>query len=138
MKVGFTGTQKGMTKAQWAKLDELMQTVTASVTRSPVEFHHGDCVGADAEAAILAKNWGMKIVSHPPKNTSKRAFLFFYETKPEEEYLVRNKNIVNNCDFLIAMPKESRERVRSGTWSTVRYARKTGKKVTVILPNGVT
>ena len=42
-------------------------------------------------------------------------------------YLERNKNIVNAVDFIIAAP-DGPEKVRSGTWSTVRYAKKVGTK----------
>jgi predicted Rossmann fold nucleotide-binding protein DprA/Smf involved in DNA uptake len=50
-------------------------------------------------------------------------------------YLERNHAIVNESDFLIAAP-DGPETLRSGTWATVRYARKVGKRVLVIMPNG--
>jgi len=37
---------------------------------------------------------------------------------------------------MIATPGEVDEQLRSGTWSTVRFARKQGKPVHVILPDG--
>ena len=50
------------------------------------------------------------------------------------DYLDRNKDIVNNCDLLIAAPKENTEVLRSGTWSTVRYAKQLGVTVVIIEP----
>ena len=49
MKIGFTGTQKGMTHHQLIKLlDELC-------SYSNIELHHGDCIGADAQAHYQSK-----------------------------------------------------------------------------------
>ena len=39
-------------------------------------------------------------------------------------------------DTLVAAPKEDEEVVRSGTWATVRYARKAGRVVLVVRPDG--
>lgn len=50
--------------------------------------------------------------------------------------LERNHRIVDACDVLIACPKDAQEQLRSGTWATVRYARKQGKRVIVITPDG--
>ena len=58
-----------------------------------------------------------------------------YDKKP---YLERNKKIVNCCDILIAAPKQINEVLRSGTWSTIRYAKKIGIEVFIILPNNLT
>ena len=54
------------------------------------------------------------------------------EILPEKEYIERNHDVVDTCDLLIAMPNTELEVVRSGTWATIRYARKL-KKVIVIL-----
>jgi hypothetical protein len=44
-------------------------------------------------------------------------------------FLDRNKDIVNSCDILIACPENDIEVLRSGTWSTIRYAKKINKPV---------
>lgn len=49
--------------------------------------------------------------------------------------LVRNKDIVESTDVLLACPKGPEE-LRSGTWSTVRLARKQGKRVVIFWPDG--
>jgi len=43
----------------------------------------------------------------------------------EEPYLKRNLNIIKNSSILIACPiDKNREDLRSGSWSTIRKARK--------------
>lgn len=119
IRVGFTGTQRGMTDAQKARVDLMF----AEFGLDAVEFHHGDCVGADEEAHDLADNHAFDIVIHPPTDDSKRAFCSGsgadWEPKP---YLDRNHDIVDETTVLIACPNGP-ERMRSGTWATVRYAR---------------
>lgn len=130
-KVGFTGTRWGMTPHQSSSFLELVKTLNI------VEFHHGDCVGADADAHhIIQSNTEAKIVIHPPNNESGRAFCEAECILPKKEYLVRNHDIVNSSDILIATPGECTEQLRSGTWATIRYARKAGKKVYIIVPDG--
>lgn len=47
----------------------------------------------------------------------------------------RNHDIVDATEWLIATPKKFEE-IRSGTWATVRYAKKVKKPVTIIWPDG--
>jgi hypothetical protein len=56
-----------------------------------------------------------------------------HELKP---YLARNKDIVRATEMLVAAPAQDIEQLRSGTWSTVRFARKMERAVWVILPTG--
>lgn len=128
--VGFTGTQLGGNVLQEQALERLLSSV------SVLQFHHGDCVGADSQADGIAESLGLARHVHPPDNTSKRAFCKGDIQYAEKPYLDRNKDIVNACDLLIAMPFERDEQRRSGTWSTVRYARRLKKPVKLIMPNG--
>lgn len=130
--VGFTGTQVGMTRKQ---IDNLRaQLPHLMIGTAPFEFHHGDCIGADAEAHEVALACGYEIVIHPPEYESKRAFCSgAASVKPPRPYLERNHDIVNAADVLIAAPRTLQEEVRSGTWATVRYWKKTGKQGGVIL-----
>lgn len=68
MKVGFTGTQLGMTGFQIEELTKLLMATTIT------QFHHGDCIGADEQAHEIAKALGIPVAIHPPINPSKRAF----------------------------------------------------------------
>lgn len=130
MIVGFTGTQRGMTEAQWAALWPLL------LARAPGEFHEGDCIGSDAQAAAMARLAGFKVVGHPPLVESKRAFFPADEWRPAAPYLERNHNIVDASQEIIATPGEFLEQLRSGTWATIRYARRVGRPCHVILPDG--
>jgi hypothetical protein len=132
MKIGFTGTQRGMTEAQqWAVARELDALPPGH------EFHHGDCIGADAEAHFLAKNRGYRVVIHPPTDEKKRAFCAGYVAilRPAP-YLERNQAIVAAVDRLIAAPAEDREILRSGTWATIRHALRKGIPVVAFAPDG--
>lgn len=132
MKLGFTGSRHGMTALQ-------RDAFTARVV-APDEFHHGCCVGADEQAARIVFGLACpRIVGHPPTATamlSEFSLGFNTENHDPQPYLVRNKNIVNACDVLIACPNTMSEVWISGTWSTIRYGLKQGKKVLIVLPDG--
>jgi hypothetical protein len=132
MKIGFTGTQQGMTPAQEKTFKDLIKRL------NPTEFHHGDCVGADLHAHYLIKYLFpfVKIKIHPPLDSSKRAFAEGHSKYIPKPYLERNKAIVNMTNSLIATPKTKDEQLRSGTWSTIRYAKSSNKKVYIINPDG--
>ena len=143
MKLGFTGTQNGMTPKQ-------LQAATAIIVKINLETpitraNFGDCIGADEQfwnlinAADKDSN-PRKIcrVGHIPDNDSKRAFCQYDETRDPKPYLVRNRAIVDESNVIIAAPKEIQEELRSGTWATVRYAEKQGKRVIIVYPDGTT
>jgi len=140
-KVGFTGTQKGMTDSQKLIFDAVIIELDSI---GFAEFHHGDCVGADKDAhdsvLALAKylDSPVKTVLHPPKKKAKRAFCSADESRKPLSYLARNQEIVNSVDIIVATPAEKKEIVRSGTWATIRRARKQDKPVLIINPDGVT
>lgn len=141
MKIGFTGTRSGMTLHQRAALLNLLgwraQLIWERNGAERCEFHHGDCVGADAEAHDIAVELTYHPVIHPPSNPTKRAWKIATLIHPELPYLKRNEQIVLDTDELIAAPGEFKERqFRSGTWSTIRFAQKIGRKVTIIFPDG--
>ena len=131
MRVGFTGTREGMTAPQRATLHKLLLEFEGG------EFHHGDCLGADAEAHDIAAELYTTVI-HPPLRATCRAFKSGNVVLQKQDYLERNKDIVDNTALLIAAPKTLREEHRSGTWSTVRYARKNDKQVIIIYPDGST
>lgn len=135
VKIGFTGTQNGMSGPQLIKLNEAFEKIVASV--GPGEFHHGDCVGADSEAATLARSHGFRIIGHPPTVYDKRAFFASDFDHMPLPYLKRNHVIVEMTDKLLVAPKTLTEERRSGTWATFRYAMKLGKSMTIFYPNGV-
>lgn len=123
MKIGFTGTQIGMSQHQ--KEQFVLKLMELGVT----EFHHGDCIGADAEAHDIVREFfpSVWIEVHPPDITTKRAYKKGDVIHTPKPYLVRNKDIVDASEFLIGSPKENYNVLRSGTWSTIRYAKKMQK-----------
>ncbi len=132
MKVGFTGSRNGPTAYQAWEFLKVISRLEMD------EFHHGDCIGADAHAhEIIQRQYqNCKIVVHPPSNDSLRAFCQGDECRKPKDYIPRNHAIVNETDLLIAMPEQKTEVLRSGTWSTVRYARKHNKSVIMIYSDG--
>ena len=130
MKIGFTGTQIGMTAVQSKAVKNTL------VLMKGKEFHHGDCVGADAEAHVIAVDMGIEVTVHPPENSSRRAWCRGSIMHDPAPYIARNHAIVDSVETLIAAPDGEVERMRSGTWATIRYARKMKIPVTIIGPRG--
>jgi hypothetical protein len=97
------------------------------------ELHHGLCLGADAEAHALARTLGLRIIGHPPTSSGLRVWLECDELREPRQFLVRNRNICLETELLIAAP-DGPERLRSGTWSTIRYADKRLRMPVIVLP----
>ena len=134
IKIGFTGTQKGMTNQQKKMVTLFFDNLLKKY--EVISAHHGDCIGADKQFHSFAKYYKIKTVTHPPLNSSKRAFCDADQEMPKDDYLVRNRNIVDSVDIMLATPKENDEVLRSGTWATIRYSRKKRKQLAIIFPNG--
>lgn len=128
MKVGITGTRSGMTAEQ----KFLVQGFLASVQGT--ELHHGDCVGADAEVAIMAQELGYRIVCHPPEKADLRAWVPADEMRDAFSYFRRNRNIVDECDVLLVVPYQNSHQTEGGTWYTFDYAIKKSVRTEIIWP----
>lgn len=132
MRLGFTGTQHGMTKRQsiavFDEVDEL----------HPDEVDHGMCVGSDAQLHEMVRGYSplIEITGHPPTNTSKMAECDCDRLWLPKPYLERNHDIVDVTDRMIAAPHGMAEEQRSGTWSTIRYARKRQRPLAICWPDG--
>ena len=142
IKVGFTGTQVGMTDAQ--KTSIVKQLTRWAKQHSSLEAHHGDCVGADADFHnICLANWPheLQVVLHPPIIPHKRSFCQSEGqiNLPQKDYISRNHDIVDAVDCMIATPKETTMQWRgSGTWATIRYSQKISKPLRLFYPDGKT
>ncbi len=103
----------------------------------PREVHHGDCLGADDEFHdIVEEITKACIFVHPPRNSSNRAWRlgsYVFKTQP---YLVRNDAIIASADLMLAVPFGFEERLRSGTWATIRHTRKAKKPLIIVWPDG--
>jgi hypothetical protein len=127
MHLGFTGTRAGMTLRQ-------LEALAYELRRfEPGVLHHGDCKGADAQAAELATGIGWRTEAHPANLEQWRAYTpadVIHEPLPALE---RNHVIVQASHRVIACP-DGPERRRSGTWATIRYAQRAGWPILIILP----
>ena len=134
MKIGFTGTRDGMTNEQKRTLASILSWYASR--ENAERFVHGACIGADGQAATIAKNLAYTTVARPSNiegmQTSVRSDINLHSQRP----LDRNKDIVKTTDLLIACPRETEEVQRSGTWSTIRYALTLLKPVIIIYPDG--
>lgn len=137
--IGFTGTRYGMNERQRiiikAALTYPFTAHEAFDARDGVVFHHGDCIGADAEAYEIAHDAGLRTVSHPSNYESLRSHTASDVILPPKPALERNEQIIRVSNVLFATPRENEERFRSGTWTTIRYARKAEIPHFVFLPN---
>lgn len=129
--VGFTGARRGMTEAQKKGVTNVLWCLHAK------RVVHGDCLGADADFHEIAKKMGLGVRLRPSNHERQRAFCEDAdEVRAPAEPLVRNKHIVSDSEVLIATPETDTEVTRSGTWSTVRQARRVRSPVILVLPDG--
>lgn len=132
-KLGMTGTREGMTKAQ----KRVFRKALKDSFRRGAELHHGDCIGSDADANKMAAKAGYKTVAHPPDRDKYRAFCESDQIRKPYPYITRDRNIVREVFAMIATPKSKEEEMRgSGTWATIRWARRCKKRLLIIWPDG--
>lgn len=141
LKLGFTGTQTGMTDFQEERLNAHLHRWIKKYKK--LEIHHGDCIGADEEFhKICITYWenaypgATSVVLHPPLVSAKRAYTTWVRQREETplDYLARNHKIVEAVDGMLGAPKGMEEELRSGTWATIRYAKKIEKPLIVLWP----
>ncbi len=126
MIVGFTGSRFERPPETIDRLRKLL------IERRVTEAHHGDCFGFDAQAHDVCAELGIAIVIHPPNNDTMRAWKHGSIILTPKPYIQRNRDIVLASQKIIAAP-DGPEKTRSGTWSTIRYAKSIGVRG-VILP----
>lgn len=143
MKIGFTGTRRGMTNAQRFTLGGLL---VFDLCTKPLHFHHGACKGADVEATMLVRQLDpdVYVVAHPGRSAmggddewlDRRVVELSNEVRCVRTHFASNRDIVDETDELIACPCDMIEQPKGGTWYTIRYAWKRRKKVTIVWPDG--
>lgn len=127
MIIGITGTREGMT-------DHQLRAVGRYLADRNGEFHHGDCVGVDVQAARIAKYFGYRVVSHPPVDAVMRAFHDSDEIREPLGYLARDRKIVESVELLLVVPKHTEWQSSGGTWYTHDYAKKKGVPIVMFWP----
>jgi hypothetical protein len=132
MILGFTGTRRGMTPLQRATVDRLFREL------QPTALHHGGERHADTEAHRLALDARVNVCVHPgPDFDFAHDCLGAGTVMPVKPNLERNTDIAAaGVDGLVAAVAEHIEVLRSGTWSTVRRARKLGRRIWIVFPDG--
>lgn len=144
--IGFTGTRKGMTERQAARLEEYLRMYQRSFG-GRVEFCHGGAIGADSEADDIARTLHIPRIVRPalafpmqlPEKRMEDLSKVFGGAEilgPKSDPLARNKDIVNASAYMLAIPARMKEELRSGTWATIRFARSKRKHVVIAWPDG--
>lgn len=134
IKIGMTGSRNGIS-------ENAIKTLLFFLNKNQIsEVHHGDCIGADSIFHNIIKDYNksIKIFVHPPNKSILRAYCDGDFIHKEKSYLIRNKDIVQSSDMILAFPSSKQEVLRSGTWSTIRYTNKIGTKLMIIYPDGTT
>lgn len=129
MNLGMTGSRDGITNYALNSFLDYIKTIQIN------EAHHGDCIGADALFHNIMLSLNIPIIVHPPNINTLRAYCNGNIILKEKPYLMRNQDIVNSTDLLIAFPSTKQEVLKSGTWSTIRYAQKINKPVIIFYPD---
>lgn len=132
MKYGFTGTRHGLTAEQL----HCLQDVAIDMTKGS----HGACFGADREFHGLFPAIPMEIYPSDEGQhqwavaTCKGAKDVIH---PIMLPIPRNHQIVNTVERMVAAPLGHIEQFRgSGTWATIRYARKLRRPLIILWPGG--
>jgi len=135
--IGITGSRESIRPEQVQTFNHTLESWHNA--GFGITLHHGDCIGVDETLSAQALARGYKVVAHPPDIETHRAFASSHEVRSPKSYLVRNRDIVNESVVLLGFPSDGTEVVRSGTWSTIRYAWTALHRdcVWVIPPDGV-
>jgi hypothetical protein len=134
IKIGFTGNRHGLTPEQKEQIVLILDKYNNIIVS------HGDCVGSDTDFHNLCIQYkethlDKQIMIHifPPIIPTLRAFNQADLLMDEKPYLERNLNIIKYSLVLIACPiDKNKEELRSGTWSTIRQAKKLNKLIYIL------
>lgn len=134
---GVTGSRRGPTKDQKASLLIRISRISDQLDKKYEPWLiHGGCKGADVVAHLICKGFGWKTWVLPGPYGSDSACKDADIIEDPRPFLERNHLIVDRCGALHALPFEYQEVQRSGTWATIRYAKKIKKRLMIIWPNG--
>jgi len=122
--------------------ESFLEFILDDAKSESIRFHQGCCVGSDEAATqAIREAFGHRawIIGHRPDIStmvSEYCVTNSNEVREPLPYLVRNGNIVTECQLLVATLQEMDEVIRSGTWSTIRAAKKYGRGYVIIYPDG--
>ena len=130
--IGFTGTSTPLPTPQ---VNGLISVLTR-LRKEYLWMNNGDCIYADEIAGKIWQYFAGKVWLRPPDNPKKRAFLDSDECDQPAPYMKRNQTIVDNSSLLVCTPSTMDEVLRSGTWATIRKARKAVIPIIYVYPDG--
>ena len=146
--LGVTGTRHPLPDPQYFAFTDAIMTFVAIWISTPsgqsgmFHIHHGCCTGADTASHFIARHIeGTLIHGHPGVDYRGESPYRMTDTDPAKPYLERNTDIVAYADALIAAPQYEEghpQSARSGTWQTIRLARKVKLPILIVWPNGRT
>lgn len=120
MKIDSTGSRNGTTDHPTTRVRQLLIRTCAS------DAQHRDCIGTEAGFHAICIELGVAAVVHPASNWKSRAHRSpVLATRSPLPYPQHNQTIVRSMVALIAAVSGP-ERVRSGTWATIRFAENCG------------
>ena len=124
--VGVTATRRGLTDPQLVTATDVLRLRYELGAHT---LHHGACVGGDERLAEVAFQLGYTLEAWPAelpaRYVSERALALSHVVHDQQPPLERNHDIVDHAsDCLVVCPGDRVEKLRSGTWATVRYARR--------------
>lgn len=129
--MAVTATRDGLTYPQ-------QQVWRYRVARGLPWLLHGDCLGGDAETHYIALRFrATQIWIFPPSDPKQRAYCRgYHRIEDPAPFLVRNHRMVDAAEALMAFPKGFAEEWRSGTWATIRYAKRRKRPLVIVYPDG--
>jgi hypothetical protein len=130
--IGVTGTRNGLSEEQANWIDQFLIYNAVNV------LHHGDCVGVDEQVALKFADRKAYIIAHPGLDV----MMYRANCKvndlvlPGKAALNRNRYIVQCSELLLAFPNSETDALRSGTWFTIRHAKKVKVPTIIVTPTG--
>lgn len=140
--LGFTGTRTLDT----VKLQAEMDMARLIDDRRFTHFVSGACIGFDTYAGLLAVRMrpdATHLVIVPADRSRVSGWWLAFphvlvqKMAAGSSYADRNERIVAICDFLVALPEHDEDHprsARSGTWQTVRMARRADRGIVTLPP----
>jgi hypothetical protein len=134
--VGFAGSRRGLTEAQKRALRDLLAELR------PRELHHGGEAGANEELLAIVGELTRggavevpRVFCRPAAGGASTAAAgdVILQPRPRHE---RDLALVAACGLLVACPPDAPERRGSRVWVLVRRARRAGRPVRVVWPDG--
>jgi len=136
--VGFTGRSSPVPTPQRHALEDVLEWLRDNGARRLV---HGDCIEADSVAHLQAWDLGYDLILRPGHDAEGRSPKRAWNPRamtvhPSLPYSDRNFLIARDADILVAAPATFSEILRAGEWQTIRMARKLGKPIVIVWPDG--